>query len=456
MCASHTNPAVRVFLCEAQTAAGSTAKEFILQLSKVPAALFFGVSYVIMIPLKQLQTLLPDALLDELALTYEVDARNQVRLTGKLVFLCLLHTLLYHKNLTLRLLEEAYQQYTGHHADHSSFGKRLAVIKPDYFAALFRRLFDQLAPQAAEGEKRTLHLRFVDATTVTLSAKLLTFGLLVGTRNPGRARRHVKSVVELDEGRPNLLHVCKEKAENADSTALGQTMAGATQPGDLWVFDKGCHSRERLLALHTLGAFFLTPHSQQSVQTLRVVWEADGELVPATPPKKEEPRFVVLRVETAVFANSQVKQNAKWRVMPLVLVSGLRFDERSQSWKPLTLMTNLAVRDDLIGPYTFAELGEIYARRWDIEVFFKFVKQHLNYSHLTSRSENGIRVMLYMSLIAALLLLWYQRQTKIDRGWRSVKSWFAFDLQRWLSDAFGEAFAALATKHFLLATRQQE
>ena len=59
---------------------------------------------------EQLDAFLPHELLDQLALTCKVDAKKQVRLPGKLVFLCLLHNLLYHKDLTLRLMEETYTQ----------------------------------------------------------------------------------------------------------------------------------------------------------------------------------------------------------------------------------------------------------------------------------------------------------------------------------------------------------
>ena len=76
----------------------------------------------------------------------------------------------------------------------------------------------------------------------------------------------------------------------------------------------------------------------------------------------------------------------------------------------------------------------MYRSRWAIEVFFKGIKQHLSFSHLTSRSENGIKVMIYMSLIAALLLIWYKQQTGIDRGWRSVKFWLADDVRRWTQE----------------------
>ena len=50
----------------------------------------------------------------------------------------------------------------------------------------------------------------------------------------------------------------------------------------------------------------------------------------------------------------------------------------------------------------------------------------------------------HMSLIAACLLIWYQAQTGIDRGWRSVKSWFAFDVQKWLIESFHDIFSAIA------------
>ena len=64
-------------------------------------------------------------------------------------------------------------------------------------------------------------------------------------------------------------------------------------------------------------------------------------------------------------------------------------------------------------------------------MFFKFLKQYVSYSHLTSHEENGILVMLWMALIAAMLLEWYHQETGIDRGWRSVKLWFGEQLRQW-------------------------
>lgn len=53
-----------------------------------------------------------------------------------------------------------------------------------------------------------------------------------------------------------------------------------------------------------------------------------------------------------------------------------------------------------------------YKTRWSIEVFFKFLKQNLSFSHLLSVNLNGIKVMLYMTLIMALLVKLYALETK--------------------------------------------
>jgi hypothetical protein len=119
--------------------------------------------------------------------------------------------------------------------------------------------------------------------------------------------------------------------------------------------------------------------------------------------------------------------------MPLLVLHLHRWDQRTQAWKPLVLLTNLPLSADRqhAGPYTFAEVAQLYRQRWNLEVLFKFLKQHLGFRHLLTRSENGIQIMLYMSVIAALLLIWYQRQTAIKDGWRIVKFGWAEEVRRW-------------------------
>ncbi len=398
------------------------------------------------VPLQELERVLPAWRVRELAVAHKTDACNQVRLPGSAVFVCLLDALLNHGVVTLRLLEEIYTQRTGVHADHSSFGVRLQQIPAEYFVSLYGEVHGRLAPQASAAELRTLRVRRVDATIVSLSSKLLCWGISCGTRKGKGAQRQMKTVWSLEaDGLPALLHVCKEQSESNDCVALGETILAQTGRGDLWVFDQGCHDRDRLLALHRKGAFWLTPHGQQALQVRRIVWEADASGRPEAEPGKGGARCWIERVEEARFGNSRETRarQAAWETMPLLVLHLRRWDERASKWVPLVLMTNLPAREDAqgAGPFTWAELAEVYRQRWDLEVLFKFLKQHLGYSHLTSRSENGVKVMVYMSLIAALLLIWYKRYTGIDRGWRSVRSWFAHDLRFWVEDALHAALS---------------
>ena len=395
--------------------------------------------------LEELERVLSSGQLRRLGVKHAVDAQNQIRLPGMVVFTCLLDAILNHGAVTQRLLEEIYHQRTGLETDHSSFGKRLASINPAYFEALYRDVHARLAPQASAAKERLLRVCRADATAVTLSAKLLHWGLRCGHPTGKGARRQVKTVMSLeDDGLPRLLRICEKPSETSDSVSMGDAMIEHARPGDLWVFDKGCHSRIRLLTLHQAGASWLTPRSTQALRECETVWQAPETELPTAEPGREEPTFIVRRVERACFGNSHdsAAQRAQWESMPLVVLHGLRWDVRSRSWKPMVLMSNLPLREDRLGagPFTWAELAELYRQRWEIEVLFKFLKQYLGYAHLTSRTENGIRVMVYMSLIAALLLIWYKRHTGIDRGWRSVRAWFAHDLRHWIDGALREAF----------------
>lgn len=408
-----------------------------------------------MLALEELYTLVSPQELERLSVRYAVDAHNQVKLPGTAVFVCLLNGKINHPELTQRLLEDTYAAQTGRHADHSSFGKRLSTIPSAYFEALFshlRKALQGYSPKDTTDATDILRLRFIDATIVSLSAKLLSFGLLRSHgKRVGRGadqtktlcqRREVKGIFALEEGLPALLHVCHDQREANDSPALGDAMIVRAHENDLFVFDTGMWDRKRLLALHQAGAFFLTPHSTQALRPHAVIF-ATQEPLPTKAPADGEAPYRLVRVESAHFENkNEAGHPTSLQEMVLLVLSGVRFDPRTDTWKPLVLLTNLPLSAEgtHAGPFLLAEIPHLYKRRWDIETFFKFLKQRLGYEHLTSRCENGIRVMLYVTLIAALVLIWYKRKSQIDRGWRSVQFWLAHDLQEWTKASLEHAF----------------
>jgi IS4 transposase len=76
-----------------------------------------------------------------------------------------------------------------------------------------------------------------------------------------------------------------------------------------------------------------------------------------------------------------------------------------------------------------AEITDLYKSRWEIETFFKFIKQELNFKHLLSRNENGIKAVMYLTMITAILLTIYKKVNNIV-GWAITKFKFMEDLQR--------------------------
>jgi transposase len=87
-------------------------------------------------------------------------------------------------------------------------------------------------------------------------------------------------------------------------------------------------------------------------------------------------------------------------------------DFRIISFKPANRDNQIVLITNII-ELAANEIAEMYRRRWDIEVFFRFIKQELNFSHFLSLNENGIQVVLYMTLITAMLVMIYKKENEI-------------------------------------------
>lgn len=69
---------------------------------------------------------------------------------------------------------------------------------------------------------------------------------------------------------------------------------------------------------------------------------------------------------------------------------------------PLVLATNDLTSDAL-------EIAQRYKARWDIELFFKWIKQHLKIKKFFGRTENAVRIQLLTALISYLLVALYRQ-----------------------------------------------
>ena len=85
--------------------------------------------------------------------------------------------------------------------------------------------------------------------------------------------------------------------------------------------------------------------------------------------------------------------------------------------------------NDLQAPAS--EIAQLYKQRWQVELFFKWVKQHLNIGSFLGRSANAVKTQILTALITYLLLLLYHRKhQRTDSLWLMLSELRATFFQR--------------------------
>src|SRR4051794_32875643 len=112
-------------------------------------------------------------------------------------------------------------------------------------------------------------------------------------------------------------------------------------------------------------------------------------------------------------------------------LSGMPLTQRE-----IVLLTNLLA----FGSTTIAAL---YQDRWQVELFFKALKQNLKVKSFVGTSENALRIQIWTALIAMLLLKWLHHLSKAKWSLSNLASMLRLNLftyrhlQRWLDDPSG-------------------
>ncbi|WP_164309155.1 transposase, partial [Pseudomonas viridiflava] len=76
-----------------------------------------------------------------------------------------------------------------------------------------------------------------------------------------------------------------------------------------------------------------------------------------------------------------------------------------ETWEnPLTLVTNDLTR-------SAEEIADLYKERWQIELFFKWIKQHLKLKRFYAFSENAVKLQIYSAIITYVLLHIFQKRS---------------------------------------------
>ena len=119
---------------------------------------------------------------------------------------------------------------------------------------------------------------------------------------------------------------------------------------------------------------------------------------------------------------------------PVLLRRIVVWDEEHQ--REIALLTN----DHRLAPATIAR---IYRFRWQIELFFKALKQNLRIKTFIGTSENAVKIQIWTALIAMLLLKFLQLKSSWAWSQSNLAAMFRFnlptyrDLWAWLDDPCG-------------------
>lgn len=361
----------------------------------------------------KLLSLIPEGLLTQLALETNVD-RYSKKLQGEVIFKLILHCIISHKNNSLRTMESAYesmvfqlinQKYQRKGIRFSSISERLSSIEVSYFEQLFQNCVTSY--RDIIGKEVDNIIRF-DSTIVSLSTNLIKIGYQL---NGGSAQvRQLKFTVGYTDI-PEVVHFYHEQAYTSENTALKKTIIENIDLHDnsvIRVFDRGITARKTYDELTNKSLSFV---SRISGNAIMQAVSLNRDISAKKPIYTASLKIVSDRWCYLFSANKKSEH-------PVRCIEAYRLNNNEK----LVFVSNII---DL----TSTEITEIYKRRWDIEVFFKFIKQLLNFSHLVNRSKNGVQVMLYVTMIAAILLAAYKKQHKLS-GYKIPRQKLAEELEK--------------------------
>lgn len=368
------------------------------------------------ITVRELVSIVDTKMLDDAAASTDVNFQVK-KLNGQVIFKLLLLAILDDTKVSLRVMEELFSTsrfkvFAKTDNDEStrfnSLSDRLSRIDASFFATIFEQTFLLCQSQLGKKVPGGLQLRLFDSTCISASAKLLKHGMINGLANKSgnHTIRQIKFTLGLQDGLPQkILFFNQQQHLGEDITLREILMESAFEPNEVAVFDRGLKKRKTFQELKNKEILFVT----------RINPSKNIDVIKELPvPSGTQTNSLMINSDQIVYLYYEKKRKLK-ESFRLIKATSL------QSNETLWFLTNI---EENISAET---ITDIYKQRWDIEVFFKFIKQHLHLKHFLSYSENGIQVMMYMSMIAAILLLIYIKKNEL-KGYKIAKYRFVGEL----------------------------
>jgi IS4 transposase len=275
---------------------------------------------------------------------------------------------------SLRGLEAAFNANPQHHY-HLGTGKLVRSTLSDANArrpvAIFADVFAKLAGAADRHTRQegAAMVRLIDASPIPLGQ------LCRWAKWNGRIRGMKLHVVY--DAAADIPTCVEVTPANVNDVEIGQQ--APIKAGTTYVFDKGyCHFGW-WQKINDCGAFFVT---RKKVNTrLRATKQRTNR-------KLKGDGFEIIADDEVKLVS---KSNSR---LPIPL---RRIKLRRQTGGAITLLTNDLTR-------TAIEIALLYKSRWQIELLFRWIKQHLDIGKFLGRNDNAIRLQVLAAMIAYLLL----------------------------------------------------
>lgn len=248
-------------------------------------------------------------------------------------------------------------------------------------AALFEAVATKLSAGLNRRGRARQALRLIDATRIFAGRRVeqWTAG--------GGIKLHV--VFDPGQERPTCFAVTPERVNDI---TVAQTMP--IEPGATYVFDKGFYDFAFWARLDAAGCRFVT----------RLKKNSPTRLLHESAVKDEGILF-----DRCVCLSERLSGQRRNPFPHAVRLVGVRID----GGRELTLLTN-----DLDAPAT--QIAALYKARWQVELFFKWIKQNLKIGHFLGTSRNAVTAQIMAALIAYLLLRLAQLRHEVKLGLQAL------------------------------------
>ncbi|MBK9799766.1 MAG: IS4 family transposase [Bacteroidetes bacterium] len=345
-------------------------------------------------------------------LAAETKVNHQVKkLSGETLFKLILFSMLHSDKPSLRVMESflqsaKFKKLNGQKevaVKYNSIHDRICAINSAYFQKMFETIFTLYNKHLKE-EKA---ISKADSTYVSIAANLVSWSMRNGELKTGL--KQVKYSVQLKGSLPCHVKVFTEQAFISENLALSALVESCdTLTESVVVFDRGLQSRNSFDSFSAKDILFV------GRSNLNYFCKP---IVRKRIPIKKKGSTVTITKDEVVYLRSRQHKLTKYRYRLITA----RIDATTEE---ICLVTNLF-------DTTAYEIAGIYKQRWEIELFFRFIKQNLNVKHLVSRNLNGINVIIYMTMIAAILILVYKKTNQI-KGYKIAKLRFEIALDNLL------------------------